>query len=305
MIQTKYYIFIGIIILLIVLYYFYDDISQVKKLFIPTYQKTMALEARLLEIEKRTLELASNKKKLESKNDSPALSITYQSDMVKNGNLSVKYADLSDTEAKKLLKYMEQNKSKQQELLNQSQVIPSNIQQLQHQTHIVPQEIPSRQIQLQPQEIPSHQIQLQPQNSKRTNIPNWHVVNNDIFTNNESLNEDNDIFNVKIDGLINKNPLEMIDLENKSDTAEYQKILKGLTTSVKNMTPEDTYNDDIELDQDIIKSISESIQFADLPSDNTISDIPIIKSKNKKNQQKNNKSSKNIKNKTKSKILKK
>ena len=118
MIANKYLIMIGIIICLLVLYYFYDEISNVKKLFMPTYQKTMALEAKIMDLERRNIEF--NKRKMESincMNDSPALSITYQSDMMRNNNLSVKYGDLSETEAKELLQKIENNNIRERELL--------------------------------------------------------------------------------------------------------------------------------------------------------------------------------------------
>lgn len=57
MINTKYLIIIAAVVCLLILYYFYDEISNVKKLFIPAYQKTMALEAKILELEKKTLDL--------------------------------------------------------------------------------------------------------------------------------------------------------------------------------------------------------------------------------------------------------
>ena len=110
MIQTKYLIIIGAIVCLLILYYFYDEISSVKKIFLPTYQKTMELEAKLLCLEKKTNELIPKKIPVAQKVDSPAMTISYQSDMVKNGNLSVRYADLSVTEAKELLKHIDQNK---------------------------------------------------------------------------------------------------------------------------------------------------------------------------------------------------
>jgi len=63
-----------------------------------TYKKTMVLENKILELEQ----------KVSPKNDhsvnSPVFDITYQSDMKKNGNLSVKCSDVSDTEAKKMIK---------------------------------------------------------------------------------------------------------------------------------------------------------------------------------------------------------
>lgn len=225
MFEKKYIIIIAIIICLLVLYYFYDEISSVKKLFVPTYQKTMALEARIINLEKKTSDPAPKKKLLNSKIDSPALSITYQSDMVKNGNLSVKYTDISDTEAKELLKKIDHCKSKQQ----------------------VAKQIPS---------IPMGELS-EPNNSQNKNIfmPNTKKPDFDI--------EESDTINIKVADLVQKN----------SQTAEYEKILDGLTKNISNIRSEDVFDDD-ELDADIIKSISESIQYADMPSENTLSDIP-------------------------------
>ncbi len=86
MIQTKYLIIIGIIICLLIIYYLYCEISNAKKIFTPAYQKTMALEVKIADLEKKNMELLQKKMiHYNKKNDSPALSITYQSDMVKNG----------------------------------------------------------------------------------------------------------------------------------------------------------------------------------------------------------------------------
>jgi predicted Holliday junction resolvase-like endonuclease len=55
MIDRKYIIAIGLIILLIVIYYFYDDIRNIKKNLIPMYEKTMKLENKIEELEKKFL----------------------------------------------------------------------------------------------------------------------------------------------------------------------------------------------------------------------------------------------------------
>ncbi len=75
----------------------------------------------------------------------------------------------------------------------------------------------------------------------------------------------------------------MVNLEENTDQAEYQKILNGLTKNMTNICSTDAFNDgafndkfDDELDQDIIKSISESLQYADVPSDTILSDIPVV-----------------------------
>src|SRR6056297_2891463 len=117
MISNKYLMIICIIVALLVLYYFYDEISNVKKLFLPTYQKTMTLESKTMALEKKINEIIISGKK-SNKLDSPPMSITYHSDMVKNGNLSVRYSDLSDSEAQKILQQVnifrsENNESQQ------------------------------------------------------------------------------------------------------------------------------------------------------------------------------------------------
>ena len=222
MFEKKYIIIIGLIICLLVLYYFYDEISSVKKLFAPAYQKTMALEARLLNLEKKTND-PTPKRKTVNKVDSPALSITYQSDMVKNGNLSVKYTDLSDTEAKELLKKIDNVKTKPATIAHRpNTIIP--IEELPEQKNIF---------------IP---------NNKKTDF------------------EDSETINVNIANLVRK---ETIAESAMNDSTEYEKILNGLT---KNICSEDVFGD--EIDEDIVNNISESLQFADMPSENTLSDIP-------------------------------
>jgi hypothetical protein len=120
MIENKYLIMIGAIVCVLILYYFYDEIASTKKIVIPSYQKTMQLEAKLLDLEKKTndliLKTASSKPPKHRKKipDSPALSITYQSDMLnKNNNQGIIYADFSETEANEIrrkLELMGQNK---------------------------------------------------------------------------------------------------------------------------------------------------------------------------------------------------
>lgn len=108
MIQTKYLLIIGAIICLIIIYYFYDEISRVKKLYIPVYHKAMSLELDMNQLKK---EFPKNKSRQAHahtpastnanghKTDSTALEITYRSDIEKNGDISVKYAELSESEA--------------------------------------------------------------------------------------------------------------------------------------------------------------------------------------------------------------
>ena len=110
MFETKYLIIIGVILCLLVIYYFYDEISNIKRTFLPTYQKTMALEAKLLEYEKQYGKSKSKspsiRTKSKSKSESPIMSITYISADAKNnpdGTSSVQYANITEHEAKELL----------------------------------------------------------------------------------------------------------------------------------------------------------------------------------------------------------
>jgi hypothetical protein len=120
MIENRYLLMIGIVICVLVLYYFYDEITSTKKIVIPSYQKTMQLEAKLLELEKKTNEFISKNSTRSPKQrkkilDSPALSITYQSDMLNKNNTSIVYEDFSETEAKKIrqkLELVKQNSNK-------------------------------------------------------------------------------------------------------------------------------------------------------------------------------------------------
>jgi signal recognition particle GTPase len=105
------------VVFLLILYYFYDEINRVKKLFVPAYQKTMELEAKVLSLEKKagewmeknsqhSLKITGNTsvtKSKQSKNDSPAYSITYFSDVVRNPNASIKYCQLSETETREIM----------------------------------------------------------------------------------------------------------------------------------------------------------------------------------------------------------
>ena len=106
MIESKYMIIIGVVLCLLVLYYFYDEMSNMKKLIEPTYQKSMALEVKVNDLEKKTISLINTNRALKKRGDNtPPLSITYNSmDFEKKNHPSVKYGDLSETEANELLK---------------------------------------------------------------------------------------------------------------------------------------------------------------------------------------------------------
>lgn len=256
MIQTKYLIIIGAIICLLILYYFHDEISNVKKLFLPTYQKTMALEARVMDLEKN---LVGSKKKSQKIVDSPALSITYQSDMVKNGNLSVKYADVNDTEADELLRQINKPQVMQQQLPQQRQV-------LQQQIAPTPANNAKKTFNVQNGEL-----------SDFTPIPN--NEQNKIGKNADIYNEYSDTINFRISDLINKNETTETQIQNKSDVAEYQKILSGLGSNIRSESA--IADTDAELDEDVIRSISESLHYIEMPSDTVLSEIPATKKKAK------------------------
>lgn len=110
MLEQKYFYWIIIIAALIAIYYLYEEINSLKKIMIPTYQKSMAMENVVIGIEKKIENTIHNYFKQNRKNptdhDSPVLSITYRSDVVGNdrGNLSIKYTDLDDSKANDLMK---------------------------------------------------------------------------------------------------------------------------------------------------------------------------------------------------------
>lgn len=295
MISTKYLIMIGAIICLLIIYYFYNGISDAKKMIFPAYQKTMALEIKTIaleekitELEKKTADFIPKKKQLIHKNDSPALSITYQSDMVKNGNLSVKYADLSESEAAELLKHIDQNKNKQISPINNSSQISHNIR----------MECDAKMV----DKINGMNNVNHFNNQKKIRVQNGELSDFDISHNKNNC-EETDTINIKINDLIKNDYTNMqskdmviLDYPNlRNETIEYKKILDGLSSNIKNIYSEDdAFGDDTEIDQDIIKSITETIQYADIPSDTILSDIPIPKTnKNTKKTINNNKQNNN------------
>lgn len=118
MFQYKYLIIIAAIIVLCVMYYYYDELSSLKKTSKPTYQKVMALEARVLELEKKAVSnlsyntakiiastLPSTRKKPSKYStgvESQVYSITYDSPVNTNDNVSIKYGTISDSEVRKI-----------------------------------------------------------------------------------------------------------------------------------------------------------------------------------------------------------
>ena len=271
MFQKKYLIMIGIIICLLVLYYFYDEISNIKKLFVPAYQKTMSLEAKLIQLEKKTLEMIPQiKKKSEGKIESPPLSITYNSDRVKNnGNLSLKYSAISDDEASELMKKLDLRKSRTL-FSTFSEPRGSSVPELledhnKQQQHKILQNAKIMEHNQRAEKSPNTQVNIIPEGDFSDFKSEKNIFTND---NNSAFNE-TDTINFKITELI-KPGKDKKHMDN--ETVEYEKILNGLeTTNKENMTG-NIFDDDI--DSDIIKSITDSIKFADMPSENTLSEIP-------------------------------
>jgi hypothetical protein len=116
--KTKYFIIIIAVICLLIFYYFYDEIANIKKSFIPLYQKTMQCDAKIYEIEKARAGIklySGNSNDTVKQIASPIYSISYQSDMVnkagKGANVSLEYMEVTESEAKRLLDRINQNKS--------------------------------------------------------------------------------------------------------------------------------------------------------------------------------------------------
>src|SRR5579875_100740 len=102
MIDKKYIIAIGLIIFLLVIYYLYDDLRNLKASFIPVYEKTLKLEKKIEELEKKTGSNSILEKK--NKNDTSVFSISYQSDT--NKVLPIKYEN-TESEAKRIKERIE------------------------------------------------------------------------------------------------------------------------------------------------------------------------------------------------------
>ncbi|AGF85428.1 hypothetical protein QJ854_gp354 [Moumouvirus goulette] len=227
MIKTSYLIIIGVVICLLIIYYFYSEISELKKLYVPTCQKIMNIEAKVSDLDKKSLEFFNRKNRYESRNESPIMSITYHSDMVKkNGNLSIKYDDLTETEANELVKKLNYNTKNNNHKYQSDKIF----------------------------------------NQEKNGLSNENVESKNI------IYSDNNIFDsisknqsetvkVNINEIINNNQLRFGN-DNLNST-EYHNIMDGLTTSI-NAVKEDSGS---EIDEQIIRSISESLKYADIPSD--------------------------------------
>jgi len=110
MIESKYMIIIGVIACVLMAYYFYTEINKMKNLVEPVYHKSLSMESRLSELEKKAT-ISNPKRKIHS-NNSPPLSITYNSSDFGKNQLSVIYDEnIRESEANRLLKNIE-NKNK-------------------------------------------------------------------------------------------------------------------------------------------------------------------------------------------------
>lgn len=275
MISTKYLIIIAIIICLLVLYYFYSEISKMKKSFIPTYQKTMSLESKILGIEKQ-MNSVCKRKMIANKLNSPVYSISYQSDMLKNGNLSVKYADITETEAKELLQNIEKNKKNSQQynkLEEGSFSSPRNRSKISDGDFGVG--------------IGENAEKSRDLSEFDSVFNNGSQIASDVRKAEDLYTDKSEVINVDLSRIIKKKNQDVIPFDTGDNITDYLDILNNLTKDVSNMCspPKDDFFTSDCIDQDIVKNISESIHYADMPSDTILSDIP-VSDKNKKNSNK-------------------
>lgn len=232
MFKTKYIIIIGIIICILLIYYFYGEISTIKKSLVPTYQKTMALEAKILELEQVKKSLQSNKKNVGKKIESPVYSISYQSDIVKTGISSMKYADISESEAKKLVQNIKYHGTKKNTKSDRSETI--NV------------KSPKR------GKVPLGELSEFDDNTQLFIAESSAQSNRlDQF----NLSDRSDTINLKFSEILKrrKNDAEY-SVQMGLDNIEYDKILLGLSTNLTQNYLTDN------LDQDAIRNISESIK---------------------------------------------
>jgi hypothetical protein len=116
MIESKHMIIIGVIACALMAYYFYSELSKMKKLVEPVYHKSLSMELRLSELEKKTTNITKRKINVHS----PPLSITYNSSDIGRNQMSVIYDEnIRESEANRLLKNIE-NKNKRQQTLTQN-----------------------------------------------------------------------------------------------------------------------------------------------------------------------------------------
>ncbi|AAV50753.1 hypothetical protein [Acanthamoeba castellanii mimivirus] len=288
MIKPIYLIIIGTVICLVILYYFYHEISDSKKLLTSTYQKNMLLESKIFELERKSnvfIEKYDNLKnvrgqKNSSKIDSPVLSITYHSDMVKNGNLSVKYDEMGNTEVNELLQKINKNRDPKQ-LSNIHQPIPTKtshnlVSKLEQD---VGYKIPGTSSLLQnncAQNIQKNTLHIDypesiniPQNIKPNNIVvdnEFMMDENDEFNNpSKNLETEGDIFEVDMNNIFKNNKIKLLNNTDKklsySDSElmfgnDYQDILNSLPNDISDISA----NSLSSFDETVIKSISENLK---------------------------------------------
>lgn len=265
MIEKKYLIIIAVVICLIIVYYFCHETSNIKKSLLTNYQKTMVLEAKIQELEnKKPKTIAPKCITKNNHSPMPIFSVSYDSDMIRNGNLSVGYTDLSGDEAQEILKNINKHKQQQQTQLQQQQE----------------QQIPQPQPNALPCIKPS--VRISPKISpNKVDFFDFDTSSNVPCNNLYSDNTLSDTFNVKFSDLTN-NQLLLDDFDDIDNTKEYLEILHDLDTG------------DEELDHNIIKNISESIQLADKISDDSLSSVSAEKKIVKKNYNKGKRVNKKV-----------
>lgn len=266
MFETKYLIIIGVILCLLVLYYFYDEISNIKRTFLPTYQKTMALEAKLLEYEKNHERQYKNKQnitKSKHKLESPIMSITYASSDVRtnpDGTSSIRYANITDLEANELLGALAKNKDNgnTNKAPQGTPVSHETSHKIPHITSQLTSQGTSQSVQLKPQPVldPQH-LDSEVKDMDPTISDTIHVKTSELGLNNS----------------------------NESDYTNIWKAINNITDFRGNFPSQKVYSS-MELDLNVVKSISDSVHQIDLPIEDTYSDIPISKLNQYKSKQK-------------------
>jgi|SRR5579872_2948739 len=236
MFETKYLIIIGVILCLLVIYYFYDEISNIKRTFLPTYQKTMALEAKLMEYERRYKKpplLKSNKDIQDAPAmvlGSPIMSISYNSQDAKHNpdsTSSIMYA--TDPEAKELLEVLSK---KNKPSLDKTAIVLAQ--------PAPPKSTPSKSIP--PKSVPHLDSEIRDMDP---------TISDTIHVSATTLGLPSDQ-NTDLDGIWN--------------------AINNLANDANN-----TFSLDMELDLEVVKSISDSVHKAELPIEETFSDIPVSK----------------------------
>jgi hypothetical protein len=240
MFETKYLIIIGVILCLLVIYYFYDEISNIKRTFLPTYQKTMALEAKLLEYERRYKKTPLLKSK--DPHDAPIMSISYNSQDAKHntdGTSSIMYA--TDPEAKELLEVLSKKNKNAIVLAQPAPPLPKSV---------TPKSVPH---------LDSEVRDMDP------------TVSETIHVTAPTLGQPHG---------------------NSTDLDGIWNAINNLANDANTISTSDYKYLDMELDLDVVKSISDSVHKAELPIEDTFSDIPVSKLNQHKSKNKNQPKSK-------------